>query len=58
VLVRRPSDNRPSQALHGLTPRFIANMVECVTAGFKKTLEIQGVGNNAEAPKDGVTLSG
>ncbi len=56
VLVRRPSDESRHKALHGLTRTLIANMVEGVTAGFKKTLEIQGVGYKAEPTKDGVTL--
>src|SRR5260370_3767161 len=56
VLVRRPSDESRHKALHGLTRTLIANMVEGVTAGFKKTLEIQGVRYKAEPTKDGVTL--
>jgi large subunit ribosomal protein L6 len=56
VLVRRPSDESRHKALHGLTRTLIANMVEGVTTGFKKTLEIQGVGYKAEPTKDGVTL--
>jgi large subunit ribosomal protein L6 len=56
VLVRRPSDETRHKALHGLTRTLIANMVEGVTTGFKKILEIQGVGYKAEPTKDGVTL--
>ena len=56
VVVRRPSDESRHKALHGLTRTLIANMVEGVTTGFKKTLEIQGVGYKAEPTKDGVTL--
>ena len=47
VRVERPSDEREHRALHGLTRSLIANMVEGVTRGFQKTLEIQGVGYRA-----------
>ncbi len=45
--VSRPSDQPNHRALHGLTRSLIANMVEGVTDGFAKTLEIQGVGYRA-----------
>ncbi len=45
--VERPSDQRNHRALHGLTRTLIANMVEGVTKGFEKRLEIQGVGYRA-----------
>jgi large subunit ribosomal protein L6 len=48
VIVTRPSDESAHKALHGLTRTLIANMVEGVTAGFSKTLEIAGVGYKAE----------
>ena len=48
VVVKRPSDESRHKALHGLTRTLIANMVEGVTKGFQKTLEIQGVGYKAE----------
>ena len=48
VIVARPSDEPNHKALHGLTRTLIANMVEGVTAGFKKQLEIVGVGYKAE----------
>src|SRR5689334_10735111 len=44
VLVARPDDERTSRALHGLTRTLIANMVEGVTAGYEKKLEIVGTG--------------
>jgi large subunit ribosomal protein L6 len=44
----RPSDESAHKALHGLTRTLVANMVEGVTTGFKKTLEITGVGYKAE----------
>ncbi|MGH2663197.1 MAG: 50S ribosomal protein L6 [Actinomycetota bacterium] len=47
VRVERPSDEREHKSLHGLTRTLIANMVEGVTKGFQKVLEIQGVGYRA-----------
>ncbi|MEX2526866.1 MAG: 50S ribosomal protein L6 [Gemmatimonadota bacterium] len=57
ITVARPSDARNHRALHGLTRSLIANMVEGVTDGFKKTLEIQGVGYRAEKRGNGIVLS-
>jgi large subunit ribosomal protein L6 len=48
LLVTRPTDRGPHRALHGLTRSLVANMVEGVTAGYTKTLEIQGVGYRAQ----------
>ena len=56
VQVERPSDEARHKALHGLTRTLIANMVEGVTAGYQKTLEIQGVGYKAETKPYGVNL--
>ncbi len=47
VVVTRPSERGEDRALHGLTRTLIANMVEGVTKGFEKRLEIQGVGYRA-----------
>lgn len=47
VVVTRPSDEKEHRSLHGLTRTLIANMVEGVTNGFKKDLEISGVGYRA-----------
>ncbi len=47
VLVTRPTDRGDDRALHGLTRTLVANMVEGVTKGFEKKLEIQGVGYRA-----------
>ena len=47
LLVKRPTDRGEHRALHGLTRSLVANMVEGVTVGFTKTLEIQGVGYRA-----------
>jgi large subunit ribosomal protein L6 len=48
VLVTRPTDRGEHRALHGLTRSLVANMVEGVTSGYVKTLEIQGVGYRAQ----------
>ena len=48
LVVTRPTDRGEHRALHGLTRSLIANMVEGVTTGFTKTLEIQGVGYRAQ----------
>jgi large subunit ribosomal protein L6 len=50
LLVERPNDERQNRALHGLTRSLVANMVQGVTAGFTKDLEIVGVGYRA-APR-------
>jgi large subunit ribosomal protein L6 len=47
LLCTRPTDRAEHRALHGLTRSLVANMVEGVTNGFTKTLEIQGVGYRA-----------
>src|ERR1043165_8039188 len=47
VVVSRPTERGDDRALHGLTRSLIANMVEGVTNGFSKRLEIQGVGYRA-----------
>jgi large subunit ribosomal protein L6 len=54
--VKRPSDEPRHKALHGLTRTLVANMVEGVTKGFSKSLEIQGVGYKAEVKPFGVQL--
>ena len=56
VVVRRPSDESRHKALHGLTRTLVANMVDGVTKGFAKSLEIQGVGYKAEPKPFGVQL--
>ncbi|SEQ58086.1 50S ribosomal protein L6 [Piscibacillus halophilus] len=48
LTVERPSDNKEHRALHGTTRSLIGNMVEGVTKGFEKALEIQGVGYRAQ----------
>jgi len=56
VTVSRPSDEKRHKALHGLSRTLVQNMVEGVSKGFSKTLEIQGVGYKAEAKPYGVNL--
>ncbi|MFK5927592.1 MAG: 50S ribosomal protein L6 [Desulfuromusa sp.] len=57
IKVARPSDSKQDAALHGLTRALINNMVVGVTAGFKKDLEINGVGYRAEISGNTLTLS-
>ena len=54
--VARPSDEPKHKALHGLSRTLVQNMIDGVTKGFSKTLEIQGVGYKAEAKPYGVNL--
>ena len=57
VVVNRPSEQDKHRALHGLTRSLIANMVEGVTQGYKKQLEITGVGYKAEVKPFGLQLA-
>ena len=57
LIVTRPNDEKQSKALHGLTRALLANMVEGVTNGYKKTLEIQGVGFKAEQKGKSLVLA-
>ncbi len=57
LTVARPTDRAPHRALHGLTRSLIANMVEGVTDGFTKELEIQGVGYRARLQGRSLELS-
>jgi large subunit ribosomal protein L6 len=57
LVVSRPSDNKLHRALHGTTRSVVNNMVEGVTKGFEKTLELVGVGYRAAKAGDKVTLS-
>ncbi len=56
ITVTRPSEATRHRALHGLTRSLVNNMVEGVSRGFSKHLEIQGVGYRAEAKPYGVDL--
>lgn len=57
VLVSRPSESKNHKSLHGLYRALIANMVEGVSKGYKKELEIVGVGYRAEAKGQNLELS-
>jgi large subunit ribosomal protein L6 len=57
ILVRRPTERGDDRALHGLTRSLVANMVEGVTKGFEKRLEIQGVGYRAALRGQSLELS-
>jgi large subunit ribosomal protein L6 len=56
VVVRRPSDQRAHRALHGLSRTLVANMVEGVTSGFRKTLELVGTGYRVQEAGQGIVL--
>ena len=57
LVVERPSDNKLHRSLHGTTRSVLNNMVEGVTKGFEKNLELVGVGYRAAKAGDKVTLS-
>jgi len=57
LVVTRPDDEKQSKALHGLTRALLANMIEGVTNGYKKSLEVQGVGYKAEMKGKSIVLS-
>ncbi len=57
VTVQRPSDDKKHRALHGLTRSLIANMIEGVTKGYQKNLEISGVGYRAALQGTKLVLS-
>jgi large subunit ribosomal protein L6 len=57
LVVTRPDDEKQTKALHGLTRSLLANMVEGVLNGYKKSLEIQGVGYKAEQKGKNIVLN-
>jgi len=57
VVITRGDDSRTARALHGLTRALVANMVEGVTKGFQKSLEIVGVGYNAKLQGRSIALT-
>ena len=57
IVVTRPTERGEDRALHGLTRTLVANMVQGVTQGFEKKLEIQGVGYRAALKGDDLELS-
>ena len=56
ILVERPTDQRHHRALHGLTRALVANMVTGVSEGFRRTLEIEGVGYQAAMQGNSLNL--
>jgi large subunit ribosomal protein L6 len=56
LTVNRPDNSKKHRAFHGLTRTLVANMVEGVSRGFEKTLEIVGVGLRAEKTGDNLSL--
>ena len=56
LIVLRPSDGREHRSMHGLTRSLLANMVEGVSKGFEKELEIVGVGYRAEKTGDNLVI--
>ncbi|MFP4144515.1 MAG: 50S ribosomal protein L6 [Phycisphaeraceae bacterium] len=57
VIVERQDDSRPAKSLHGLTRSLIANMIQGVTEGYSKELEITGVGWNAQLQGQQIALN-
>jgi large subunit ribosomal protein L6 len=57
LTVSRPSDDRVHRSLHGLTRTLLANMVEGVTEGYKRYLDIVGVGYRAEQKGENLVIS-
>ena len=57
IVVKRPTERGEDRALHGLTRTLVANMVEGVTKGFEKQLEIQGVGYRATLRGEALELA-
>ena len=57
LVVTRPNDEKFSKALHGLTRSLLSNMIEGVLNGYKKTIEVQGVGYKAEQKGKNIVLS-
>jgi large subunit ribosomal protein L6 len=57
IVVTRPTDRGPDRALHGLTRTLVANMVEGVTKGFEKRLEIQGIGYRVQLKGEDLELA-
>lgn len=57
LVVKRPSDSKEHRSLHGLTRSLLASMVEGVTNGYEKSLEIHGVGYRAVAKDGDIELS-
>jgi len=56
LTVERPSDNRVHRSMHGLTRTLLANMVQGVSGGFERVLEVSGVGYRVQKTGDDLTL--
>lgn len=57
IIVKRPNDEKENKALHGLTRSLIANMVTGVTEGYKKNLEVNGVGYRVQVQGSKLTMN-
>ena len=57
IVVTRPTDDKEHRALHGLTRTLIANMVQGVTEGYSKTLEVNGVGYRAQKQGNNLVMN-
>ena len=57
VIVKRPNDEKENKSLHGLTRTLIHNMVLGVTEGFKKNLEVNGVGYRVQVQNNKLTMN-
>jgi large subunit ribosomal protein L6 len=57
IRVERPDDSREARSLHGLTRTLVANMIEGVTVGYTRMLEISGVGYKAELKGKSITFN-
>lgn len=57
IIVKRASNSKEDRSIHGLTRTLIANMIEGVTKGFEKRMEIVGVGYRAQATGQNITLT-
>lgn len=56
LTVERPSNDRVHRSMHGLTRTLLANMVQGVSGGFERLLEVNGVGYRVQKSGDGITL--
>ena len=56
IVVTRPNDQKENRSLHGLTRTLIANMIEGVSNGYKKELEINGIGYRADVKNNVLTM--
>lgn len=57
IIVKRPNDEKENRALHGLTRSLVANMVTGVTEGYKKNLEVNGVGYRVQVQGSKLTMN-